>query len=110
IQASPTMPSSSNVIETANYQTLKGTTGQTGQPSYYGLQDLTVDGNVANRGTYSSTSLQGHCFASHGILFSIRRVDFINAPQDGAYSEGPGAVGGTGVGNLSFWEYVRPHH
>ena len=110
IQGSGSLPASVNVVETANYQILKGTSSTTNQPANYGLYNLTIDGNVAQRGIYSASSLEGHCFASHGAQFIVRQVDFINAPQDGAYSEGPGSGIGTGVGNLSVWDFARAHH
>lgn len=89
VKASASLAATSDVIESYNY----GGTGcvlgtYTSCPWDFGVSDLIVDGNKANRtGTAS-----GNDVSIRGNRYLIEDADFINAPNDGIYSEMEGAI------------------
>jgi hypothetical protein len=125
LKASPTMPLSQNMIQTANWNTANCQPGTTGGsysncPYAFGVVDLTLDGNAVARGGAGT----GDVLAIRGVRYLIRNVEELNGPNDGIYSEAPGGLntapyngfnstinynsGSTIVfGNLAVWENVR---
>lgn len=67
------------IFITQNFATLKGSNTQAG-PSLFGLRDMTIDGNKANRTTADNVDL-------YGFKFELSRLEIINAPAVGLYSE-----------------------
>lgn len=69
------------IVKTLNFDSLTGTNTRGGGPKYWGIRDLAIHGNKANRGS----SLDG--IQIYGYSYEITNVDFFQCKRDGFYSE-----------------------
>jgi pectate lyase-like protein len=67
------------IIQTLNFASLTGTNACDG-PFMWGLSDLAIDGNKANRASGDNLDL-------YGYQFNLTNLDIKNAPGQGIYSE-----------------------
>jgi hypothetical protein len=98
-----------DVVQTYDFAALTGSNTSAG-PYKWGLYDLSIDGNAANR-TGTTTA---RCIAIYGYDFDVHRCNFYNSPGDNWYSEWsslaavPVAGGGDGmearVSNCKFFD------
>jgi hypothetical protein len=68
-----------NIIVSQNFATLTGT-NTAGGPNEFGLRDFTIDGNKTNRTAGDNIDI-------YGYSYEISRVDSVNSPGIGLYSE-----------------------